>query len=75
MSETAWQHIEIKRIKAETTMAFLCIVTKINDVDLDEWEVWIPKSQVSDPWDYEKGDENCTMSITEFIATKLEMLD
>lgn len=33
----------------------------------DEW-IWLPLSQVADADDYEEGDEDCTISVTEWIA-------
>jgi hypothetical protein len=53
-------YVEFDEIKKETKNAFLCI--------LEGEEIWIPKSQVADPADYEEGDKNVGMSITEWIA-------
>ena len=55
-----WIHIEVERIKRETDKAFL--------VEIEGEEVWLPKSQIADWEDYEEGDTDCTMSISEFIA-------
>lgn len=60
MGFSSWVHVEVERIVRETDLAFLCLI--------DGEEYWLPKSQVSDPDDYEEGDENCEMSISEFIA-------
>jgi hypothetical protein len=60
MSFSGYVHIEVDLIKKITEKAFL---VKTNDFD-----VWLPKSQIADPEDYEEGDENITLSITEWIA-------
>lgn len=56
----AWVHIDVDHIKKETDKAFLCVI--------DEEEIWLPKSQISDVADYEEGDRDVSMSISEFIA-------
>lgn len=59
-------HINIEKILAETDKAFI--------VSLDDFEgeFVIPKSQVLDDTDdYAKGDEDCSMTITDWIADKL----
>jgi len=58
----AWIHLDVELIVKETPKAFLC------RIDGDDY--WIPKSQVSDPGDYEEGDANCGISVTEFIANE-----
>lgn len=68
---TEWVHLEVKWIKKETKAAFLCIITKADDVDLDKWEEWIPKSQISDVDDYSEDDKNITMSVTEWISDQI----
>ena len=60
MGASNWIHLDVEEIKAETDAAFLIV--------LDDGEYWIPKSQISDPEDYEKGDTDVSMSITEWIA-------
>lgn len=62
MVQSNWIHLDVERIAAETDNAFLCVV--------DGDEHWIPKSQIADPETYSDGDENCTISITEWIANK-----
>jgi hypothetical protein len=57
-----WVHLDVDRIKHETDKAFLVVI--------DDEEHWLPKSQISDPDDYEAGDEDCTISVTEFIANE-----
>lgn len=66
MGASGWVHIEVEKIVRETPKAFLC---RIKDV----WDVWIPKSQISEPENYEEGDEDCTISITEFIAKEKDL--
>ncbi len=61
MSASNWIHLEVKLIVRETPAAFLLRLD-------DDEEYWIPKSQVSDPEDYEEGDADCSMSVTEWIA-------
>ncbi len=58
----AWVHLSVAKIVRETDAAFL-----VRLEDGDE-EVWLPKSQISDPEDYEVGDEDVTISITEWLA-------
>jgi hypothetical protein len=60
ISNSRWVHIDVDRIEQETDAAFL--------LDIDGEEIWVPKSQVADARDYVKGDENVSMSITEWIA-------
>ena len=62
MSQSGYAHIEVDEIKRETDGAFLFVI--------DGEEKWVPKSQVADPDDYERGDENCSVSITEWFANK-----
>lgn len=61
MSE--WVHVEVAVIRKETDKAF--------NVQLENGQIlWLPKSQVSDADDYEAGDRNVTISITEWIANE-----
>ncbi len=60
MGTSNWVHVDVDEIIRETEKAFL--------VRIDGDEVWLPKSQLSDADDYEQGDTDCTMSISEFIA-------
>lgn len=56
----AWVHLNIEEIKKETDKAFL--------VTIDGEDYWLPKSQISDAEDYCDGDQDVTLSVTEFIA-------
>jgi hypothetical protein len=60
MGASNWVDIEVELIKKMTDKAMLCVIG-------DE-EVWLPFSQVAHDEDYEEGDENLTLSITEWIA-------
>lgn len=60
MGFSGWVHIVVEEILRETDKAFLCLI--------DCTEVWIPKSQIADANNYEEGEMDCEMSITEFIA-------
>lgn len=61
MSASRWIHLDVKLIVKETDRAFLLRLD-------DDEEHWIPKNQVSDQDDYSEGDENASMSISEWIA-------
>jgi len=60
MSHSGFVHVEVERVVSETANAFLLLI--------DGSEYWIPKSQVADPDTYERGDENVTVSMTDWIA-------
>lgn len=60
MSRSGYVHVEVEKITAETDKAFA--------MTIDGEQHWIPKSQMADPDDYEVGDEEVTVSISEFIA-------
>jgi hypothetical protein len=60
VSQSGWVHLDVDEVKRETDKAFLVVI--------DGDEHWLPKSQISDPGDYSEGDENVSMSVTEFIA-------
>lgn len=54
-------HLDVEKILQETDKAFLVRLE-------DGTELWLPFSQVADYEDYEAGDKNCTISITEWLA-------
>ena len=62
MGASNFVHIDFDSIRRETEKAFLFII--------DGEEVWLPKSQIADADDYNAGDEDGTVSITEYIATE-----
>lgn len=61
MAFSNYVHLDVAKIKRETDAAFRLRLE-------DGTEYWIPKSQIADPDDYKEGDENCTVSVTEWIA-------
>ena len=56
----AWIHLDCERIEKITDKAMLAVI--------DGEEVWLPLSQIADSDDYEEGDEDLTLSVTEWIA-------
>lgn len=62
MSASSWVHVQVERIKAETQKAFLC--------ELEDREVWVPFSQISDAENYSAGDEDVELSISAWFAEK-----
>jgi len=61
MSQSGYVHIEVDILK-ETDSAFLILY--------EGEKIWIPKSQIANADDYNVGDENITLSITEWIANQ-----
>jgi len=66
MSASNYHHLDVDEIKAETDKALLLVIG-------DE-EFWIPKTQIESPDDYKKGDKNCTVSVTDWIARQKGLL-
>jgi len=62
MSHSGYVHVLVEKIIGESDSAFLCRI--------DGEEMWIPKSQITDPEIYERGDEDVTVSMTQWIADK-----
>lgn len=61
MPASNWVHLDVAKIHQESEKAFL--------MEIDGGEmVWIPKSQISEPEILSAGDEDVTVSITEWIA-------
>ena len=60
MGYSIWVHVEVEKIVRETDSAFL--------LQIDGETHWVPKSQIADFETYEEGDEDVTVSITEWIA-------
>lgn len=60
MGSSGWVHVDVDEIKHETDKAFLVVI--------DGDEHWLPKSVISDADDYNSGDKDVTISITEYIA-------
>ena len=63
MSEDRWVHLDVVKVVRETQKAFLLRLESGE-------EYWIPFSQISDADDYSEGDENCVISVTEWIANE-----
>ncbi len=66
MSASRWVHIDVDEIRRETEKAFLIVI--------EDEEYWLPKSQIADADNYNQGDTDCTMSITEFIAGEKDLM-
>jgi hypothetical protein len=66
MSASGFVHLNVQKITGETEKAFF--------FRIDGKEVCIPKSQVADPDEYEVGDEDCEVSVTEWIAKEKGLL-
>lgn len=60
MGASNYVYAECELVKAATDKAVLCVI--------DGEEHWLPRSQIADGDDYEKGDGPCTLGITEYIA-------
>jgi hypothetical protein len=67
MSASGWIHLDFERIVRETDKALL---VRLEDGE----EVWLPLSQISEPDSYREGDENGTISVTEWIAEQKGLL-
>ncbi len=63
--DSEWVELEVKKIIAATAKAFLCRLD-------DDLEYWIPFSQMQDHEDFEPGDTECVLYITEWINDRLE---
>lgn len=62
MSASGYVHLDPCNIVAVTDAAILVLY--------EGKKHWLPKSQVSDPDVFEAGDEDVTVSITEWIANQ-----
>ena len=60
MSASNWVHVDVEKVIRETEKAFLLLI--------EDEEHWVPKSQMADPGDYEAGDEDVSIALTEFIV-------
>jgi hypothetical protein len=60
MGASNWVHVVAERITGETEKCFFVVIegTQYN----------IPKSQMADPNNYSVGDEDATISITQWLA-------
>ncbi len=55
-------HLDVDKILRATDKALL--------LKIDDEEIWVPRSMVADGDDYEAGDEDVTISVTEWFANK-----
>lgn len=62
MTASNYVHLDVDEILRATDKAFL--------VRCKDEEIWLPKSQIADPDDYEEGDADCTISITQWLANE-----
>lgn len=62
MSASRYVHLDVLLVKKATDKALLLVIDGVDD------EVWIPLSQIADPDEYDEGDANVTISVTEWIA-------
>lgn len=60
MGQSNWVHLESCNVLRTTDAAIL--------VEYEGEEIWLPISQVSEGEKYEEGDEDITISITEWLA-------
>lgn len=60
MSQSGYVHLENCTVRRETDNALLVVY--------DGESLWLPKSQVADAENYAAGDEDVTISMTEWIA-------
>lgn len=63
MPASNYVHVDVKVVVAETDAALLLRF----DHDGDEYAEWFPKSQMADPGSYAEGDQDVTVSVTEWI--------
>lgn len=62
MSASNWEHLESCTVLRDTEKAIL--------VEYEEEEFWIPRSCVSEGEKYEEGDEDVTLSVSEWFWKK-----
>ncbi len=70
MSSSGWAHLDVLVIARETEKAF-----QLRLRGGAQRAVWVPKSVVSDAWNYEAGDRDVTVSVQEWFAEKEGLLD
>lgn len=68
MGFSSWVHLDVREILKATDSAFLLLLESGE-------EVWIPHSQMDDPESYDEGDEDVTISVTEWIAKQKGLND
>lgn len=60
MSASNWVHLDVTAVLRETDKALL--------LEVGDMEAWVPKSHIADADQYEAGDRDVTVSVTEWIA-------
>jgi hypothetical protein len=60
MTASNYVHLDVDLVKRITDKAMLCVI--------DGEDVWLPLSQVADADSFDEGDEDCTVSVTQWIA-------
>ncbi len=68
MSASAWTHLDVRLVVEETEKAFLLLLK-------DGTKLWVPLSQISEPWHYIKGDRDCTISVSNWFAQQKGLSD
>lgn len=62
MSASNYVYLDVEEIRAETAKALLLVV--------GGEEYWVPLSQIADADDYNKGDTDVEVAVTEWFAKK-----
>lgn len=62
MGASNYVHLQVEKVVAESDKALL--------LRIDGEEHWVPLSQIADPDDYQKGDEDVEIAVTEWIANQ-----
>ncbi len=65
-SASSYVHVSVRAILRITAAGMLVVIGE----DDEQEEVWLPLSQVADSEKYEQGDEDLTISVSEWIAEK-----
>ena len=65
MGASKYVTIKVTKITAETPKAFL---VELEDPGEGDEEIWLPKTQIANAEDYEEGDIDLDLSITQWIA-------
>ena len=69
MGCSRWVHLDVTEVLRETDKALL--------LEVGDKEAWVPKSHIADADQYAEGDQDLTISVTEWIAREkgLEVSD
>lgn len=63
-----WVHLNVDEILVETEKAFKVQLESTSDGPGKR--IWLPKSVIADPNDYNEGDRDCTISVEDWFADK-----